>query len=137
MKSRISIFLIALVVLASCQPNKVIDTPEIKKGMIKMAVLYPNAPGNTFDMEYYTNTHMPMTADLLGESLKGMTVEKIISSGNPDNPIPYTVIGYFYFENLFAMQNSMGTHRNEIQADVQNYTNSMPIVQISELVMAE
>ena len=30
--------------------------------MVKVSVLYPNKPGSRFDIEYYLNTHMPLSA---------------------------------------------------------------------------
>ena len=49
--------------------------PQIQPGrllipMIKVTVLYPNKPGSHFDVEYYLNTHMPMSARLLGVAVK-------------------------------------------------------------------
>ena len=48
----------------------------MKKGMTKVSVLYPNGENKTFDMDYYCNTHLPMVSGLLGDFLKGATVEK-------------------------------------------------------------
>jgi len=48
----------------------------MKKGMIKVSVLYPNGADKTFNMDYYCNTHVPMVASLLGDAVKGATVEK-------------------------------------------------------------
>jgi len=42
--------------------------------MIKVSVLYPNGPGKTFDMDYYSNNHVPMVAGLLGDAVKGATI---------------------------------------------------------------
>ena len=44
--------------------------------MIKVAILYPNGEGKTFDMDYYSNKHMPMAASLFGDSLKAMSIDK-------------------------------------------------------------
>ena len=38
--------------------------------MIQVTVLYPNMPGSRFDLEYYLNTHMPMSGRLLGPAVK-------------------------------------------------------------------
>lgn len=105
--------------------------------MIKVAIFYPNGEGNTFDMDYYSNKHMPMAADLFGDSLKAMVIDKGLAGGAPDAPAPYVAIGYFYFENMEACQNSMGSHSDKLQADVPNYTNIQPVLQISEVQTAE
>ena len=44
--------------------------------MIKVTVMYPNAPGARFDHSYYRDTHMPMVKARMGESCKFYTVDK-------------------------------------------------------------
>ncbi|MFC2127662.1 hypothetical protein ACFLRU_04700 [Bacteroidota bacterium] len=48
----------------------------MKQGMTKVSVLYPNGEGKTFDMVYYCEKHLPLVAGLLGDALKGATVDK-------------------------------------------------------------
>lgn len=123
--------------LTSCQQSgsaASADAPEIKEGMIKVTILYPNGDGKTFDMDYYSNKHMPMIASLLGDSLKTFKIDKGLAGRTPDEPVPYLAIGYLYFDNLSAFQNSFGPHAEKIRGDVPNYTNIQPIVQISEVL---
>src|SRR6186997_1763476 len=82
-----------------------IENSQIKKGMIKVTVLYPNGQGKKFDMDYYSNNHMPMVAGLLGDSLKLFEIDKGIAGRTPDAPIPFLAIGYLYFDRLSAYQN--------------------------------
>ena len=105
--------------------------------MIKMTIFYPNGEGKTFDMDYYSNKHMPMAVSLLGDSLKAMSIDKGIAGGTPDVPIPYVAIGYFYFETMSSLQNSMKAHVEKLRADVPNYTNIQPVIQISEVQTVE
>lgn len=137
MKTKIGILLLALGILFSCQQHVSSDDSKIKKGMIKMTIFYPNGEGNIFDMDYYTNKHMPMAAGLLGDSLKAMSIDKGLANGTPDEAVEYVAIGYFYFETMSSFQNAIGANRAEIKADVPNYTNIQPIVQISEVLRAE
>lgn len=137
MKIKIGLLLILLVTLVSCQQHKSPDSTKIKKGMIKVAILYPNGEDKTFDMDYYSNKHMPMAANLFGESLKAMSIDKGIANDAPDVPVKYVAIGYFFFEDLSSFQNAMGPNQAEIKADVPNYTNIQPIVQISEVQTVE
>jgi hypothetical protein len=37
-----------------------------EENLIKVSVLYPNAAGSNFDMNYYLNRHMPMVQRKLG-----------------------------------------------------------------------
>ena len=36
--------------------------------MISVLIMYPKTDDSTFDMDYYTSTHMPMLADALGDA---------------------------------------------------------------------
>lgn len=110
---------------------------KIQEGMIKVAIFYPNGDGNTFDMDYYTNTHMPMAAGLFGDKLKAMVIDKGLGGGAPNSVAPYVAVGYFYFADIATCQNEMGTHSAALRADVPNYTNIQPVLQISEVVSAE
>jgi len=135
MKMKTSLPLAVLTLLIACQQPT--ETSKIKKGMIKVAILYPNGEGKTFDMDYYSNKHMPMAATLFGDSLKAMSIDKGIASGTPDVPVPYLAIGYFYFETMSSFQNSLRPHSEKLRADVPNYTNIQPVIQISEVQTAE
>lgn len=121
--------LAAIVFLGSCQQHE----SQTKKSMIKVTILYPNSEGKTFDMDYYSKKHMPMVANLLGDSLKLLEIDKGISGRTPDDPIPYLAIGYLYFDKLSAYQNSFGPNAKQIVGDIPNYTNIQPVVQISEV----
>ena len=134
---RIKVFLLIFgtaALLMSCQPTASADTSKIKKGMIKVTILYPNGDGKTFDMDYYANKHMPMVANLLGDSLKLLAIDKGIGGRTPDESTPYLAIGYLYFDKLSAYQNSFGPNAEKIVNDIPNYTNIQPILQISEVV---
>ena len=105
--------------------------------MIKMAIFYPNGEDKTFDMDYYSNKHMPMAASLLGKSLVAMSIDKGLANGRPDTPLEYLAIGYFYFESMASFQKAMPPNSEKLKADVSNYTNIQPTVQISEVQMVE
>lgn len=105
--------------------------------MIKVAIFYPNGEGKTFDMKYYSEKHMPMAATLFGDSLKAMSIDKGLASSNPDEPVPYLAIGYFYFETMSACKNALGSNSDKLRADVPNYTNIRPVIQISEVQTVE
>lgn len=102
--------------------------------MTKVTILYPNEEGKTFDMDYYANKHMPMVAELLGDALKDLEIDKGIGGRTPDEPVPYLAIGYLYFDSLSEYQNAFGPHAAQITGDIPNYTNSQPLIQISEVL---
>lgn len=103
--------------------------------MIKVSVFYQNGEGKTFDVDYYSNKHIPMIQTLLGSAMKAITVEKGLAGGTPDAPAPYAAMANLYFDSVADFQNSFGPQAEKIMADLPNYTNSEPLVQISEVLL--
>src|SRR5688572_1188742 len=105
-----------------------------EKGLIKVSVMYPYAEGKTFNMEYYETKHMPMVAAYLGSNLVKYTIEKGVASGIPNQPLPYMAIGIFYVKSLTEYQAAITPNREAIRADFPNYTNTTPVILVSEVV---
>ena len=106
----------------------------MKTGMTKVSVLYPNGDGKTFDLDYYCNTHIPMVGELLGNSLKGVTVEKGLGGAVPGSTAPYACVGTMYFDSVEEFGKVFGPNAEKIMGDLPNFTNAEPIIQISEVV---
>lgn len=107
----------------------------MKKGTIKVSIFYPGGEDTTFDMDYYLNKHVPMVSGLLGEAMIGATIEKGLGGGAPDAPPTYVAMGNIYFNSVESFQNSFGPHAERVMADIPNYTNSEPVIQISEVLV--
>lgn len=137
MKTKLIVILAIIGFLFSCQSTTLAEVSKIKNGMIKVTILYPNADGKTFNMSYYSNKHMPMIANLLGDSLALYEIDKGLAGRGPNEPVPYLAIGYLYFDKLSTFQQSFGPHAEKIRGDVPNYTNIRPIVQISEVLIQQ
>ena len=104
--------------------------------MVKISVLYTNAPGCTFDMDYYLNTHMRICREQLGSALKGIQVDQGLGAGAPGVPAPFLAIGHLLFDSVEAFQAAFtATAAAAIQGDIPNYTNVPPILQMSEVKM--
>ena len=103
------------------------------KIMIKVSVMYPNSSDANFNIDYYCNTHMPMVKGLLGDSVKGGNVDYGIAGGSPDELAPFIAIGHLLFESMESFQMSFGPHAEKIMADIPNYTNTQPQIQINEI----
>ncbi len=130
----ITLLIGSIIVLTSFQQATSLNSSNIEKGMIKITLLYASGDGKTFDMDYYENKHMPMVASLLGDAMKGFAIDKGIAGRTPDEAVPYLAIGYLYFEQLSDYQEAFGPNAEKIRNDIPNYTNSIPTVQISEVV---
>ena len=103
--------------------------------MIKVSVLYPNGAGATFDMPYYVNSHMPMVGRLLGNALKGMAIDEGLGGMTPGSPAPYLGMCHLLFNSVEDFGAAFAQHGPAIQADIPNYTNTQPVIQISAVKM--
>jgi len=101
--------------------------------MIKVSVLYPNSEGSNFNMDYYCNSHMPMVQEKLGSALKGVAVEQGLGGAEPGASATYAAMGHLLFESVEAFQTAFGPHANAIMADIPNYTDVQPTIQVSEV----
>jgi uncharacterized protein (TIGR02118 family) len=101
--------------------------------MIRITIFYPNSEGTKFDMAYYTSKHMPMAKARLGPACKSIGADLGVSGGAPGTKPTYIAIGYMTFDTVAEFEKGFGQHAAEIVADVPNYTNARPIIQISEI----
>lgn len=107
----------------------------MQKGMIKVSVMYPSGNGKKFDMDYYSTKHVELLGKLLGDAIKGATIESGLGGGAPGSEAPFMAIGNLYFESLESFQSAFGPNAETIMADVPNYTNIEPVMQIAEVVV--
>lgn len=101
--------------------------------MIKVSVLYANEPGRKFDMDYYCGKHVPMVRQKLGAACTRVAVEQGIAGATPEARPAYIAMGHLYFASVEAFQAAFAPHASEIMADVANYTDIQPLLQISEV----
>lgn len=127
-----SFFLLAVCFTALGQGKQ--DMAAAEKGLIKVSIMYPYAEGKTFNMEYYETKHMPMVAAFLGSNLVKYTIEKGLANGIPNQPLPYMAVGIFYVKSLSEYQAAIGPHIDAIRKDFANYTNTSPVILVSEVV---
>jgi uncharacterized protein (TIGR02118 family) len=101
--------------------------------MITVSVMYPNSADATFDIEYYCNTHIPLVEELLGDALKSSQVDYGLAGGAPGEIPVFIAMGHLIFDSVDSFQKSFGPNAAKIQADIPNYTNTKPQLQISEI----
>jgi uncharacterized protein (TIGR02118 family) len=101
--------------------------------MVRVSVLYPNGEDIKFDMDYYLDTHIPMAGELIGDALKGSNIDYGLANAIPGQEIPYVVMTHLTFESVEAFQEAFTPHADKIMNDLPNFTNSNPIIQISEV----
>lgn len=128
-KTKIILLCFTVAALISCTSDKL--TPE--PGLFKVAILYPNGEGKTFDMNYYEKTHMPMVAGFLGKNLKFYEIDKGVGGRTANDTAPFVAVGYFYCHDVAEYNKAIGQNIDAIRKDISNYTNIQPVVQISEI----
>jgi len=101
--------------------------------MIKVSVFYPNNEGAKFDIDYYCNKHIPMVRQKLGAACKNAAVEQGIAGATPGSRPAFIALGHLYFDSVEAFQTAFGPHAEAIMADIPNYTDIQPTLQISDV----
>ncbi len=101
--------------------------------MIKVSVFYPNNEGSKFDIDYYCNRHIPTVREKLGAACKGAAVEQGIAGPTPGSRPAFIAMGHLYFDSVEAFQTAFGPHADAIMADIPNYTDIQPTLQISDV----
>lgn len=103
--------------------------------MIKVSVLYPNSADCKFDVDYYCKKHMTMVRDKLGPACTGIAADRGVAGGEPGSKPTYVAMAHLFFESAEAFQKAFGPHAEAIMADIPNYTNVQPVIQISEVMI--
>ena len=129
----ITLFLFSIC-LCSAQKIEAVNSPEVMPGWYKISILYPYQQGKHFDMDYYSQKHMPMVASLFGDQLKHYFIDSGVSGRTPNDPVTYVAVGGFYFEKLSDYKEAFGPNAEKIRGDIPNYTNIQPIIQISQVI---
>ena len=104
--------------------------------MIKMIAFYHNKPGARFNHEYYAGKH----ADMVHRLLKPMGLIKFeVSQGTSgldrNSPPPYLTVASVTFETEKALRTAFDKHKDELLADVPNFTNLQPELQICRVLL--
>ncbi len=102
--------------------------------MIRVSVFYPAAEGKRFDLDSYTGKHIPMLVAKCGAALLRGEVDKGLAGVPPGTPAPFIAAGHLYFNSLQEFQTAFAPHAAAIMADIPNYTDIQPTIQISEIV---
>jgi uncharacterized protein (TIGR02118 family) len=103
--------------------------------MIKVSVMYPNQPGSRFDHVYYRDKHMPLLKARMGAACRSYTVDKGLAGGAPGSAPTYVGMCHIFCDSVESFQAGFGPHAKEIMADIANYTDLQPVIQISEVVV--
>nr|WP_295077247.1 EthD family reductase [uncultured Roseateles sp.] len=103
--------------------------------MIKVSVMYPYAAEARFDHHYYLNSHMPMVKRLMGEACLSYTVDKGLAGSAPGAPPSFITMCHMLCSSVESFQAAFAPHAKAIMADIPNYTDLSPVLQINEVLV--
>lgn len=101
--------------------------------MASLSVVYPRSPGATFDYDYYQTRHMPLVGERWAAA--GLTGgEALLGKAAADgSQAPYFAIGIIHFDTADSLRAALdGEHASEVIADIRNFTDVQPVIQINE-----
>jgi uncharacterized protein (TIGR02118 family) len=103
--------------------------------MIKISILYPNI--GKFDMDYYLDTHMPRSIELLsvGKGYRGVSVERGLGGASPGSVPSYVAMCHYLFDTADDFMAAFLPHAAKLQGDMPNYTDIVPDIQVSEVAI--
>lgn len=103
--------------------------------MIKVTVMYPCTEGARFDHAYYRDRHMPMVKARLGSACAYYTIERGLAGREAGSPPAFVAMCAFYCDSAGGYLAASQEHTAEIRGDIANYTDIVPVVQLSEVVV--
>lgn len=101
--------------------------------MLCITAVYPNDPGSRFDADYYRVSHTERAQALLApHGLLAIRTTIGTASLNGSAP-PYWAVSELHFTSRAAFDAAIAASGDALFADIPNYTDVTPILQVSEL----
>jgi uncharacterized protein (TIGR02118 family) len=102
--------------------------------MTVISVFYPAADDARFDFGYYMGTHIPLVQRLWSD--RGLQEVRVLkgSAGLGGTGPAYLLVALLTFESVEAFQAAAAEHGGEIFADIPNFTDTSPVLQLNELL---
>jgi uncharacterized protein (TIGR02118 family) len=100
--------------------------------MTVISATYPAATGARFDLDYYTKKHLPLVQQLCKDlGLRDIQVLRGVASLDGGGPA-FRITALLTFGSIGEFQNAMAKHGAEIIADIPNFTDAPPVLQVNE-----
>ena len=100
--------------------------------MMVATVMYPKSA--KFDLAYYMSSHIPLV-NRLWSPLGLQSLQVLRGIPGPDGGAPtYDFMAVLTFNSLDAFGQAAAKHGQEIFADIPNFTDAKPTVQLNETV---
>jgi uncharacterized protein (TIGR02118 family) len=103
--------------------------------MVRLSVLYPAAPGTTFDWDYYLGPHLDLAHRLLVPmGLLRVELDRGVMAFPPGTPSHFHAVGHLFFNSTEDMERALSAHAPALIADQRSYFSGESLVQVSEVV---
>ncbi|CAH1196980.1 EthD family reductase [Candidatus Nitrotoga sp. BS] len=89
-------------------------------------------------MQYYVETHMSMSIQLLSahNGFKGVSVERGLGGVAPGSEAPYLVMCHFLFTSVEDFMAAFEPNALTLQGDMPSYTDIEPVIQFNEVLIS-
>lgn len=96
-----------------------------------VSVMYSLREGQTFDINYYLKSHIPLVQELFTASgLK--SVQVLEGTGSPAGQAAVKVIALLEFDSEKGFQDAIARHGNRVLGDIPNFTQAQPSIQFNQ-----
>ena len=96
-----------------------------------VTVKYPSKEGSEFDMDYYQNHHLPLVSEIFGGAMISLRACQGVATPDPNIEPPFQVMAIMEVKSMELFREIMETSGATIDADIPNYTDVKPVIQIS------
>ena len=87
-------------------------------------------------MDYYLSKHMPLVREKSGSTCKAVEVDQGLAGGAPGDVATYLAMGHVLSETVADFKAVFAQHGPVLLADIPNFTNKQPVIQISNVKMS-
>ena len=84
-------------------------------------------------MSYSGVSGAAMVRQKCAPECRRIAAESGLAGGTPGSRPPYIAVGHLIFDSVASFQKAFIPHAPEILADIPNYTNIEPVIQISAI----
>jgi uncharacterized protein (TIGR02118 family) len=130
-RRRLTLVLAALVLLGSTATTFADAAKPAARRCI--TVLYPNGPDVKFDFDYYKAKHAPLIRRLYGKGIAKIELRRGVATQD-GSPLPYVAVINIWIGSQKVFDAAAAKHAATLIADVPNFTNGKPVIQIDEIV---
>jgi uncharacterized protein (TIGR02118 family) len=104
--------------------------------MIRISFLYPAGEDASFNFDYFINTHVTMAYERFGPVLREYTLGRGMPT-TEGSPPAYPAVCHVLTDSIEEFNQAYAPHADAMRADVANYTNIFPIIQVGDVVFEQ